>query len=241
MLLKTRGIVLHHIRYAESSLIVRIYTEEFGLQSYLVKGTRSKRSGMRTSMFQPMTLLQLVVYHRNNRDLQNIREVTIEEPFHSIASDLRKSTISIFLAEFIFKAIKEHESNKELFDFLASSLHFFEMQSEGIESFHLYLMLMLSRFMGLYPQEGGPGENNYFDLREGKFTSLQPLHTDYIKENIARGLHTLTNTSAAELGKMGLDKPTRDELLNALLQYYQIHLHGMGQIKSLDVLREVFR
>lgn len=240
MLQKTRGIVLNHIRYAESSLIVRIYTEDFGLQSYIVKGARSKRSGMRVSMFQPMTLLQLVVYHRNNRDLQNIREVSIEEPFHSIASDLRKSTVSIFLAEIIYKAIKEHEANKELFDFLASSLNFFNMQSEGIENFHLYLLVMLSRFMGLQPLLGDAGNHSFFDLREGKFSASQPLHTEYLQGKASFGLYALTFTSASELGSLKLDKPTRDELLNALLLYYQIHLHGMGSIKSLEVLREVF-
>lgn len=239
MLQKTRGIVLHHIRYSETSLIIRIYTESFGLQSYLVKGARSKRSSMRSSMFQPMTLLNMVVYHRNSRELQGIREAAIEKPFHSIASDLRKSTIAIFLSEVLLKTIREREANPDLFDFLASSLHFFDMQEDGIECFHLYFLLMLSRFLGLYPQEGDDGQD-YFDLREGKFVAGKPLHPDYAGMKTSRGLLMLSRATAADLGSLHMDRDLRNAILDTLLTYYQVHLSGLGTLKSVEVLRDVF-
>ncbi|MDT8393155.1 MAG: DNA repair protein RecO [Bacteroidales bacterium] len=241
MLQNTRGIVLHHIRYSETSLIVKIYTEAFGLQAYLVKGARSKRSKLPGSMFRPMTLLDMIVYHRPARDLQHIREASIAEPFHSIASDIRKSTVAIFLSEILLKTIKEHESNSELFDFMASSLHFFDLQKQGIESFHLYLLVMLSHFLGLYPQGEISSDDSYFDLREGKFSPFHPAHADYLEGDACKGLYILTQTSANALHNLKINRKTRDELLNMLVLYYQIHLSGMGTIRSLEVLREVFR
>lgn len=240
MLHKTRGLVLHHIRYSESSLIVKIYTEAFGIQSYLVKGARSKRGSMRNSMFQPMTLLDLVVYNRAKSDLQHIREAGISEAFHSISSELRKSSIAIFLAELLLKTLKEEEANEELFEFLYSSLHFFDMQTEGIENFHLYFMVQLSRFLGFHPQGEPSGLQSIFDLREGKFTDEQISHSDRIEGSLSQAFYMLTQATAAELNEMMVPRAIRLELLDALLLYYQIHLNGLGTIKSVEVLREVF-
>jgi len=240
MLHKTRGLVLHHIRYSESSLIVKIYTEAFGVQSYLVKVARSKRGALRNSMFQPMTLLELVVYNRAKSDLQHIREAGVSEAFHSISSDLRKSTIAIFLAELLLKTLKDGEANEELFEFLYSSLHFFDMQSEGIENFHLYFLVQLSRFLGFNPQGEPSGDHSYFDLREGKFTDEQISHSDRIEGPLGQTFYVLTQATAADLSKMSVPRIIRIELLDALLIYYQIHLTGLGTIRSVEVLREVF-
>ncbi|MEN8223747.1 MAG: DNA repair protein RecO [Bacteroidota bacterium] len=241
MLHKTRGIVLHQIRYSESSLIVKIFTRDLGLQSYLVKGARSKRSSMRSSLFQPMTLLDLVVYHREKNDLQHMREAALAEPFHSIASDLRRSSIALFLAEIITKTLKEGEANEDMFDFLASSLHYLDIQSGGLENFHLYFLIQYSRFLGFNPQGKPQGSNACFDLREGKFVSEQPAHSDRIEGEPGKSFYMLTMASAGGLDKLTIPKSIRDKLLNALIMYYQIHLSGLGTIKSLDVLREVFR
>ncbi len=147
MLHKTRGIVLHHIKYADTSLIVKIYTEVFGLQAYLVKGVRSKKGSFRSSFFQALTLLDLVVYKREKNDLQHLREAEVSEPFHSISTDVRKSTMALFLAEVIMKSVREGETNSDMFSFIASSLSFFNMQDEGIENFHIFLLLKLSRYL----------------------------------------------------------------------------------------------
>lgn len=196
---------------------------------------------MRSSIFQPMTLLDLVVYHQSKSDLQHIREASIAEPFHEISSDLRKSTIAIFLAEILIKALREGESNEELFEFLSSSLHFFDMQSEGVENFHLYFLVKLSRYLGFSPQGEPKNMMACFDLREGKFIHGQAPHTDQIEGDLGRGLYMLTISSAGELNKLSMSKSLRNELLNALLLYYQIHQSGLGTIKSFEVLREVFR
>lgn len=241
MLHKTRGIVLHHIRYSESSLIVRILTEAFGLQSYLVKGARSKRSVMRSSLFQPLTLLDMVVYHRERKELQHIREAEVAEAFHSFSDDVRKSTIAMFVAELLLRSVKEAEAHKDMFAFLASSLHHFDLQDDGVENFHLYLLVKLCRYLGFSPQ-GSPAEGMvHFDLREGKFTPLKPLHPDYLNEGNSRNLYRLLRAEAGNSSDIRLNSTERESLLTGILTYYQIHQPGMGRIRSLEVLKEVFR
>lgn len=240
MIHKTRGIVLHQLKYSDTSLIVKIYTESLGLQTYLVRGARSKRSSFRSSLFQPMTLLELVVYHREKNELQNIREAEIAEPFHSISSELRKSTIALFLSEILMKALNAGESNDEMFAFISSSLRFLDVQEEGIENFHLFFLAKLSRYLGFYPRGNPDREGEYFDLREGKFSLTPPHHPDQLDRDIGMKLYMLSGLQASDLSSLNIDKELRNELLSALLLYYQIHLSGLGNIKSVEILKEVF-
>lgn len=240
MIHKTRGIVLHQLKYSETSLIVKIYTERLGLQTYLVKGVRSKRSAFRSSHFQPMTLLDLVAYHREKNELQHLREAEISEPFHSISSDLRKSTIALFLSEVLMKALNDGEANGELFSFIASSLHFLDMQEEGIQYFHLFFLSKLSLHLGFYPR-GNPGNaGEIFDLREGKFTTQAPPHPDYLSRELGMKLYMLSTLKAGDIHSLNLSKSMRIEILDAILLYYQIHLSGSVSIKSAEILKEVF-
>jgi len=239
MLHKTRGIVLHHIKYSDTSLIVKIYTEAFGLQAYLVKGARSKKGNFRSSFFQALTLLDMVVYKREKHDLQHLREAEVSESFHSISTDVRKSTMALFLAEVILKSVREGESNSDMFSFIASSLSFFNMQDEGIENFHIFLLLKLSRYLGFNPQ-GETAGKAFFDLREGKYYSQQPSHPDYLSPDTSKNLHSIDQCGIGELGKLKFKAEIRSNLLDAVLIYYQIHLDGLGIIKSVEVLKTVF-
>jgi len=240
MIHKTRGIVLHQLKYSETSLIVKIYTELFGLQTYLVKGALSKRSSLRNSHFQPMTMLDLVVYHKEKNQLQHIRESEISEPFHAISSDLRKSTMALFLSEILMKSVNEDEANNDMFAFISSSLRFLDMQEEGVEYFHLFFLAKLSMHLGFYPRGNPALEGDHFDLREGRFANVQPSHPDYLDRELGLKLYMLSTSQASDLANMFMDKSLRNELMNAILLYYQIHLNGLGTIKSVEILKTVF-
>ena len=128
-----------------------------------------------------------------------------------------------------------------MFDFISSSLKFFEIQDDGIENFHLFFLIKLSRYLGFYPQ-GTPGSgNNFFDLREGRYTGIQPSHPDFLNKEKSLALHALSTARAGELSGLVNAKTGRSALLNAILIYYQIHLSGLTHIKTIEVLKEVFR
>ena len=139
----TRGIVLHCIKYSETSVIAKIYTEKLGLQSYMVKGVRAAKSKSKAAMLQPLTLLEMEVSHRENKGLQYIKEFRRAFIYQSIPFDTLKSTISFFLLEVISKTIREHEPNDELFEFLYESLCALDRAEKLNPDFHLVFLLRL--------------------------------------------------------------------------------------------------
>lgn len=239
MLEKTRGIFLHHINYSESSIIARIYTEKFGRQSYIVNGSRGKKSALKINLFQPMFLLDLEVYNKPGRELQRLKEARITVPFEQIPYDIRKSSQAIFLAEVMMRCLKEEESNPDLFNFIFHAACLLDVKEEGISNFHLVFLHKLTRFLGVYPQYTGDKLHKYFDLLSSSFKQNEPVHQQFMNVDIANCFRKLFSVDISETEKITLSGKQRTVLLTKLLEYYKIHLDLKEEIKSLAVLKEV--
>ena len=228
MLQKTRGIALSYLRYRETSIIARIYTEEFGLQSYIVNSVRTARSkNNRIALFQPLTLLDMVVYNKPDRDLHRLSELKTSYPFQSLPFEVAKSTIAMFVTEMLSKVLKEEAGSPVLFGFLVESVVFLEEARTDYENFHLAFLLKLSFFLGFGPESAREFEDQ---LRENSYP--------YLPDN---EMNTALNTILRQpLGTpIKLSRSARNELLDALVTYYHIHIDSLGEVKSLPVLREV--
>ena len=176
MLHQTKGIVFHSIKYSETSVIVKIYTELFGIQSYLFKGIRSSKSKIRPGLFQSMTLLDLVVYHKENQSLQSVKEVHLSHPFRSIPFDIRKSSVALFINELAYKAIREEESNPGMFAFLWDACLRLDETEERVSFFHVEFAVMLMHHLGIFPNDNFAPGSPVFNLREGTFQPGIPDH-----------------------------------------------------------------
>lgn len=228
MLQKTRGIALSYIRYRETSIIARVHTEEFGLQSYIVNSVRTARSkNNRIALFQPLTLLDMVVYYKNDRDLHRISEVKTSYPFQSLPFDVAKSTIAMFVTEMLNKVLKEEAGSPVLFGFLMESVLFLEEARVNYENFHLAFLLKLSFFLGFGPESAREFESQ---LRENSYPFLPD-------NEMETALNVMLRQPIGSPVK--LSRASRNDLLDALVVYYQIHLDSIGEVKSLPVLREV--
>src|SRR5258708_7426489 len=146
MLHKTRGIVFRFTKYGETSIIVTIFTELFGLQTYIVNGVRSKNPKGKIALYQPLTLLDLVVYYKENANILRIKEVRCTHQYVSISTDIRKSTQALFLSEMINKAVKEQSHAAEICSFLFDSFEVLDRLTGNFENFHLVFLIKLSRF-----------------------------------------------------------------------------------------------
>src|SRR5262249_1638687 len=102
---KTKGIVLRTVKYGETSLIATIFTELFGVQSYLVNGVRasSKKGSGKANLFQPAAILDLITYHNELRNLQRIKEFRWDYLYLRIFSDIRKNAVALFMVELLAK------------------------------------------------------------------------------------------------------------------------------------------
>ena len=235
MLHSTRGIVFHSIKYSETSIIVKIYTELFGIQSYLIKGIRNARSKIKPGLFQSMTLLDLVVYHQEKQSLQSVREVHLAQPFKTIPFDIRKSSVALFINELAFKSIREEEANADLFVFLWQTCIELDETAESVSFFHIRFALHLMEYLGIFPHNNHSPAFPVFNLREGLFQPSVPNHPHYLDPENSLLFHNLLTT---------FDQPSagvqsRAPLLETILLYYQLHLPEFRGLRSHHILHDV--
>lgn len=239
MIHSTRGIVFHHIKYSETSIIAKIYTELFGLQSYLIKGIRSRKSKTKSSLLQHLSLLEMEVYHKEKSKLHHIKEMKSAYQYTTIPFDIRKSSIVLFINEILYKSILEEEPNQNLFDFIYNSIQILDLSESHFSNFHLLFMVQLTKHLGFFPKGNYSHTNNIFNMQDGVFQKNLPLFTNYLAEPFSGYLNTLQTHSFKEVEMIKIAVNHRKELLQKLVDYYRLHLSGFREIKSHEVLYEV--
>lgn len=233
MLAKTRAIVLHYIKYAETSIIVSLYTEKFGRQTVIVNSVFGKKSKFPPSFFLPLTLLDMDIYYKPGRDIQRIKEINCNYHFHTIPFQVNKSTIALFISEILYKTLKEEEANQGLFDFLLNAIQLLDLKESGIQNFHVSFLIQLLKYIGLYPYK-----TDKYVTQTDEVSSVLPLHSDV---NLLNGYDQLCKYSLSQLENVNIDRETRVNLLDYLIKYYHLHFGYSSGIKSLEILKNIFK
>lgn len=241
MLVTTEGIVLHFIKYGESSVIATIYTRDFGRQSYLVNAARSKKSQNKASLLQPLFLVDMIAYQKQSRELHRIKELRSHHVYQNIPFEITKSSTAIFLAEVLYKSINEQESYPEMYDFIKNSLLWFDLMEKGSNNFHIWFLFRLTEYLGFLPDTSRVGFEGWFDSRKGAVVHFQPSHPFYANKEATENLIQLSALKIHEISEFEISRKIRDTLISVLIDYYQLHFDDLGEIKSLNVLREVFK
>ena len=240
---KTKGIVLRSVKYGETSLVVTIFTELFGIQSYLVNGVRTstKKGSGKANLFQPAAILDLVVYHNELKNLNRIREFKWSYLYQHIFSDVRKNAVALFMVELLTKCLKQPESNPDLFHFAEDSfLHLDQAGDAVTANFPLFFAIQLPIFFGFRITDNFSEQNSFLDLQEGKFEAQQPMHPHFLEGKQAEVTsHLLKVMQPQELEAIKLNHDFRRILMFAYETYYALHLHDFGTLKTLPVLREI--
>lgn len=241
MLQKTLGVVLHTLKYNDTSIIVEMYTELSGRNSFLVSLPRSRKSVVKSVLFQPLSLIEFEADYRPNTTLSRIKDAKSYHPYSSIPYEPYKSSIALFLSEFLYRAVREEAENRSLFAYLEHSLIWLDECSEGYANFHLVFLMRLSRFLGLYPNLEDYHAGDYFDMLNACFTASRPqLHSSYISPEEAGRLRRLMRMNYETMHLFSMNRAERARCLMIINDYYRLHLPGFPLLKSLDVLRELF-
>jgi len=240
MLEKTRGIILHQIKYTDSGIVVQLYTRDFGRQSLLIRGMRNKKSGKHNIMFQPMFILDLEMYYKASREMQNLKEFSVAYIPYDIHSNIRKSTVAIFLGEVLTSVLKEESPHKEMFDYIEEAIIYFDECNEGYANFHIAFLAGLISFLGFEPSLRNNSDDLFFDMRNGIFVPIPPVHGSYANVEVSDILARFFMSSYDTSGNILLTGVLRNEVLETLVRYYSFHLPGLKKINSLAVLKEVF-
>ena len=240
---KTKGIVLRSINYGETSVITSVYTELFGLQSYIVKGVRqsTKKTQSKQIYFQPGAMLEMEVYHNELKQLQRIKEFRWSTLYKNIFSDVPKNAVSLFMVELLTKCVKQPEGNPELYEFAEDAfMHLDQADGAVMANFPLFFALHLPVFFGFRISDNYTAERAFLDLEEGRFSSEQPMHRNFIEDKQAFITSQLLKVQQpAELADIKLNHDFRRNLLHIYESYYALHIQDFGKLKTLPVLREL--
>lgn len=237
MLIKTKAIVLTSIKYAEADLIVKCLTEE-GVKSYLIRSIfRSRSKKLKIGYFQPLSQLEITANHNKQGNLNKISEARVSYLYQSLATNIYKQSIALFLAEVLANTLKEEEKNQVQFSFIETSLQWLD-QHDSYANFHLIFMLLLTKYLGFYPDVDNH-EAEYFDLEEGTFKNVKPFRS-FLNGNKLILFKSIIGIKFDDMERLKWNSESRQIVLDILLQYYEFHLPGFKTPRSLKVLKEVF-
>lgn len=238
--IKTNGIVLRIIKYNDRSHIVDIYSQELGRCAVLVNISKSTKSKLKSNLFQPLSILDLNLSKTNKSSLYRLKDVKLSYTFQSIPFHPVKSALAFYIAEFLYYAVRDENINKPLFNYLDHSMRWLDSCEVGYANFHLVFLIRLSRFLGLYPNYSDYHKGDYFDLLNASFCSSQPLHPRFLKGDEAIFILKLMRMNYDSMHLFKFSRHDRARILHILNDFYKIHIPNFPDLKSLDVLKELF-
>ena len=239
MLAHTKGIVLRQTRYGDSSLILQVYTREYGSIGCVVSGVRSARSRHKAALYQPMSLLELVLYFKEDRDLQRIKEARFARVYGRVPFEPGRRAVGLFMAEVLLRALREEPPHPELYDFAEQAFHNLDGCTRGFSAMPHAFLLGISDRMGFAPQ-GLPSEDTpWFDLQDGVFCRNRPTHGALLRPEEGAWLVEAGQFDWTAPQPLRMDATQRQILLDRLLRYMAFHVHGFGVLRSPEVFREL--
>ena len=250
MLVKTEAIVLHSLKYGETRLIVDLFTREVGRLSCIVPLPKTPKSRLKKQYFQPMTLLEVEVDLRQRLQLQKLKDARLLSPYASIPFSPEKLALSLFIAEFLYHALRSEQRDEPLFAYVSGAMQWLDMAEDGYANFHLTFLMRMSRFLGFYPNleeresRGDERESTMpdilFDLREGRFCTTAPLHRDFLQPEEAGMIQLLMRMDFPTMHLFRLSHQERNRIVDVLVQYYRLHIPQFPELRSLSVLQELW-
>ena len=243
MLHKTKGIVFRTVKYGETSVIATLYTELFGIQSFMINGVRTaaRSATGKANLLQPAAILDLVMYHNDKKNLQRIKEFRWSYLYKDLFYNVVKNCIALFMVELLQKTLKEPEVNPELFSFLEDAfIHLDESNDKVMANYPLFFALHLTSFYGFRFSDTWTETCPILDLREGEFVSEVPEHPYFLQGNSSFITSQLLKVQVPdELNEIRLNQESRRVLLQAYQTFYALHISDFGTMKTLPVLQEV--
>ena len=239
MLQKTKAIVLKTIKYSDNSVITTFYSKELGKISVIIKSLHSKKSITKVNYLQPFFILDVELYHKENRNIQKAKEIKPSYNFKTLPFNVVKLSLAMFLSEIVNKSIKEEETNKELYNYLEKTIEFIDVAEKNISNFHLIFLLHLSKFLGFFPQNNFGDKNWFFDIEKAIFVDYKN-NFNQLELPDSKIISNLLNYDFENFYKINLSKAERNKTLQNILLFYSKQIPEFGKIKSLEVMQAIF-
>lgn len=239
-MIRSHGIVLHSLRYGDTQVIVNIFTEMAGTVAFIVNQPRAGKRGVKASAWQPLSLVEVVWEPRASASLQKPKELTLWQPWQSLPFEPAKATVALFLGEFLGHALRSEQENAPLFAFMLNGLSWLDESEQHYANFHIVFLLHLTRFLGFLPNVDDWHEGSYFDLQGAMFTDIAPAHRHYLNPEESALVPKFLRMNIRSMQAVGLNRALRRRALEIVTEFYRLHIPEFPELKSLEVLAEVF-
>lgn len=240
MNLKTEAIVLSVQKLRDNSSLVNFYTREVGRSSFLLYGAHGRKHSNCAAYLHPLSVVNIDVNLRNSRPLNTIRELKVADANPELLFNPVKSALSFFMSEVLLQVLRTNERDEILFDFIRNSVLMLNESEKGLGNFHILFLVRLTRFLGFQPDPFSPSQNDFFDLCQVEYTNVRPFHNQFLTPQDASQMRLLLRMNSRNYPLFRFTKGERTETLKRILEYYKIHTESFGEIKSLEVLKEIF-
>lgn len=221
-------------------MIVDMFTRQYGRLSFIVSMPKTAKSKMKKQFFQPLSLLEIEADIRQKVQLQKLKDVRLATPFTSIPFHPHKLSMALFLAEFLYHALRSEQRNELLYDYVESSIQWLDGQDSQFANFHLVFLMRMSRFLGFYPNLDNYKAGDYFDLRESVFLPSPPVHRYFLYPEEAEKVQLMMRMDFPTMHLFQMSHGERNRLLEVSLLYYRLHLPDFPEMKSITVLQELY-
>ena len=229
----TQAIVLKKIQYNDNSIIVKCFTQKYGVKSYLVKGAYKPKSKLSIAYFQPLHILEICSKHKANQNLHYFNTVQMHIVYQNIPNDIAKQSMLFFLTEVLWQCLKDDgNSNFLLYDYLKNALQWLDLHQK-IDNFHLVFLLNLSKYLGFYPNVS---KGCYFNLQSGCFQN-EPVGKYVLEGESLERFTKIFDSNFENMQKIAYNAQQRNEILEHLILYFRLHLANFTKPKSLSVLQ----
>ncbi len=240
MLVKTKGVVLNRIKYADNASIVAVYTQEFGRMSFVVKGMNSKKSKLRSALLQVLSIVEIDLNYNPNKEIQYIKELRVAVAFDHIPYDPIKTSLALFMAEMMNKVLSHPAKDEDLFLYLEQAICQLDKCQVGLGNFHLVFLSGLAKQMGFTPELFDNGSDVCFDLLNGVFVDKRPYHLHYIENEAAKNFKALMLLDFDHMDELKLTQKQRAVTLDHFLEFFKLHVPGFISLKSVEVMYKIW-
>ena len=240
MMTKTKAIVLHTLKYGDSKLFVNVLSREYGMITLSCPTGKRKNGSSKTNCFQPLNMVEVEFEMKPKADIHPLREVRIDYPTSDIPFNPYKLSISIFIAEFLRYALNNEQKDYVMYDYIYNSIQWLDSADKGYSNFHLVFMTKLSRFIGFYPDMNSFNPGSYFDLHNGTFSTTPSFNSSTLKPSDSSIVPTLDRLTFASMHLLKMTREQRNECTEMILKYYRLHVPNFPELRSFNILKELF-
>lgn len=238
---KLRGIVLSRIRHNDRTAILNIYTAERGRMAVAVSAASGRGASLRNAAQMPLSQIEFTAdIGRGVGSMPRASSLALTVGYRTIFFDPAKNAVGIFLAEFLSRYLREATPDAPTYSYISRSLLLLDALERGVGNFHITFLAGLTAFAGIMPDVEDYSPHAVFDMRAGRYTTLLPVHRDYLQGEAARVPRLLVRLNFANQSRLRLNRTRRGEILDGLLRYYALHFPGMTGLKSPEILETIF-